>query len=129
MVPALLFFGEDVWSLRPPKMAPLLARLLRELLAEAMLEAAELECLCTPPSIPLSGRSVASTATLFLLVRSCGNCSRPTRSAISDVSPGLCARIGRAEFLDPVPEELREAVRFTVTTDAEEKELDREEYR
>lgn len=46
-----------------------------------------------------------------------------------DVSPGLCTGIGREEFREPVPEEPKDAVRFTVTTDADETELEREEYR
>lgn len=50
---------------------------------------------------------------------------------IRDVSPGLCALIGAAEFLAPVPDdELSDVVRFTVTIDADEKEFEPEdEYR
>ena len=48
---------------------------------------------------------------------------------MSEVSPGPCIPIGRVELRAPVLDELRDAVRFTVTTDAEEKEFEREEYR
>ena len=47
---------------------------------------------------------------------------------IRDVSTGLCVRIGAAEFRAGVPDELlSEAERFTVTIDADENELDRED--
>ena len=73
-------------------------------------------------------RSRGSTATLLLRFCSCDNGSRPIRRVIKEVSAGLCALIGAAEFLAPVPDdELSEAVRLTVTIDAEEKEFERED--
>ena len=48
---------------------------------------------------------------------------------MSDVSAGPGPFIGTAEFRAPVPDELSEPVRFTVTTEAEESELVREECR
>lgn len=70
---------------------------------------------------------MGSTATLFRRLWSCGICSRPRRSAISDVSLGLCTLTGAAEFRAPVLEELSEDWRLIVTTEAEEKELERDE--
>lgn len=96
--------------------------------ADVTLELAECECRCEPPKTSLFGRSVGSIATLFLRFWSCGTWSRPIRSAITDGSAGLCARIGTVELRAPVPDdELREAVRFTVTIEADEKEFEREE--
>ena len=68
-------------------------------------------------------------ATLLLRLWSCGIGSRSTLNAISDVSFGVCVPIGTAEFRAPVLDELSEPARFTVTTDAEEKEFERDEYR
>lgn len=79
------------------------------------------------PSLPLCSKG--STATLFLRLWSCDIGSRPSRRAMSDVSPGLCDLIGTVEFLAPVLVELSEPVRLTVTTDDEDREFDREEYR
>ena len=128
MVPALLFLGEKPWPTKDPVRALLLARFRFVLVADATLELVEVEYRCELPDASLIDRSVTSTATLLLRFWSCDNCSRPTLSVIKDESAGLCDLIGAGEFRAPVPmDELSEAVRFTVTMDADENELEREE--
>lgn len=127
----LFFCGEKGRAGRVGIIVPLLSRalLVLALLIDATLEVVECDQRLRFPSPSLLIRSVESTATLFLRLLSCDIGSRESLSAISEVSVGLCAFIGRAEFRAPVPDELSEPVRFTVTTDAEERELVRDEWR
>lgn len=73
------------------------------------------------------GLSDRSTATLCTRLCSCDIESRPSRCATEFGSLGLCDLTGPAEVRTPVLDELRDPVRFTVTTDAEDKEFEREE--
>lgn len=127
----LLFCGENVRLGRGGCTAPLLARVLRvfELLTDVTLELVECDHLLRLPSPSVLVRSVESTAILLLRLWSCDIGSRSSLRAMSDVSDGLCAFVGAVEFRTPVPVELSEPGRFTVTTDAEESELECEEDR
>ena len=121
--------GENGWFVADWSAAPLLARLRLVLPIEAVLEFVDCDQrlrLFNPSLVPCSD---GSTARLFLRLRSCDMGSRPTRNAISDVSPGLCGPIGAVEFLAPVLDELSEPVRLMVTTEEEDREPDREEDR
>ena len=110
---------------------PLGVRVLLPLLLvmDATLELVECDHRFRLPNPSLLARSVGSTATLLLRLLSCDIGSRESLSAIRDVSVVLCTFIGTIEFRAPAPEELSDPLRFTVTTDAEDRELERDECR
>ena len=116
-----------------PGAALLLVRFLFVVPRDVMLELVECDQrlrLLNPPAEPCSTCSEVSTATL--LRRLCfgsrkDSRSRLRRAAVHDKSAGFCDEVRRAELRAPVLEELREFVLLTVTIEAEEKELDRDE--
>lgn len=125
------FCGEKARWPKGGSTAPLLARdrLTFGLLIDVTLELVECDHRSSVSSPSLLLLPVGSTATLFLRLWSCGMGSRPTLSAMIDVSVGLCTFIGTAEFRSPGLVELSEPVRFTVTTDVRESDLDLDEWR
>lgn len=118
--------GENGWVGRLGSAAPLLARCLVWL--DITLEFVDCDQRCRLPTpSPFVIRSECSPATLCLRLDSCEAGLRPDRRAAVEGSLGLCALAGPAEARCPVVDELRDPVRWAVSTEAEESEFEREE--